>query len=60
MGKVQKAALRKGITDLMEEGKLNMCDMYERLTDSRVSDSLAMQFEDMLSCFLEYTLSNES
>ena len=60
MGKVQKAALRKGITDLMEEKKLNMIDMYERLTDSRVSDSLAMQFEDMLSCFLEYELSDKS
>lgn len=60
MGKVQKAALRNGITDLIEEGNLNMVDIYDRLTDSRVSDSLAMQFEDMLSCFLEYNLSEKS
>ena len=37
-----------------------MIDMYERLTDSTVSDSLAMQFEDMLSCFLEYKVSEKS
>lgn len=60
MGKVQKAALRQGITDLIESNELNMMDLYERLTDSRVSDSLALQFEDMLCCFLEYNLSDKS
>lgn len=60
MGKVQKATLRNGITDLMAANKLNMTDMYERLTDETVSDSLAMQFEDMLSCFLEYKVSEKS
>ncbi len=60
MGKVQKAALRQGITDLIESNTLNMMDLYERLTDSRVSDSLALQFEDMLCCFLEYKLSDKS
>jgi DNA phosphorothioation-dependent restriction protein DptH len=61
MGKVQKAALRNGINDLISEGKLNMIDLYVRLTDEQlVSDSLAMQFEDMLSCFLEYKLSEKS
>lgn len=60
MGKIQKAALRQGITDLIESNKLNMTDLYKRLTDSRVSDSLALQFEDMLCCFLEYRLSDKS
>lgn len=60
MGKVQKAALRQGITDLIENNELNMMNLYERLTDSRVSDSLALQFEDMLCCFLEYRLSDKN
>lgn len=60
MGKVQKAALRTGISDLMENRSVNMIDLYERLTDESMSDSLVMQFEDMLSCFLEYASSDRS
>lgn len=60
MGKKQSAELSRCVENLMEHGKFSMVDLYEEITESNTSDSLAMQFEDILSAFIEYKLSDMS
>ena len=60
MGKRQRAELNRCIDNLMENGSVSMMDLYEEIMEGEVSDSLSMQFEEILSVFLEYKLSKKS
>jgi hypothetical protein len=53
MGKRQRAELNRCIDNLMENGSVSMMDLYEEIMEGEVSDSLSMQFEEILSVFLE-------
>ena len=60
MGKRQRAELNRCIDNLMGNGSVSMMDLYEEIMEGEVSDSLSMQFEEILSVFLEYKLSEKS
>ena len=60
MGKRQRAELNRCIENIMEKSNLSMVDLYEEIMEGEVSDSLSMQLEEVLSVFLEYTLSKKS
>ena len=60
MGKKQRAELSRCINNMLKSNSVSMMDLYEEIMEGEVSDSLSMQFEDVLSVFLEYKQSEKS
>ena len=60
MGKKQRAELSRCIDNMLKSNSVSMMDLYEEIMEGEVSDSLSMQFEDVLSVFLEYKQSEKS
>lgn len=60
MGKRQRAALYAAVKELVSANRLTMGDLYARLTSEDLSESLVIQFREMLSCFVEFGQSDQS
>ena len=59
MGKKQRAELKECIGKLTLNKNYSICDLYD-IIEEKVTDSLLMQLEDVISPFLEYNADEKS
>jgi hypothetical protein len=59
-GKIQKAVIYKAACDMVENGEIDMLNLYEKLTGEEMPTNLSEQLADTLSFFVNFKCNNKT